>query len=40
MTEVVALGEGCENVALGERVGMYTNHGAFQEYVLVDAGWP
>lgn len=36
---VVALGEGCTDVKLGDRVGMYTNHGAFQEYVLVDAHW-
>ena len=37
--EVVALGEGCTDVAMGDRVGMYTNHGAFAEYVLVDAHW-
>lgn len=36
---VVKLGEGCTDVRLGDRVGMYTNHGAFQEYVLVDAHW-
>ena len=36
---VVRLGEGCTDVQLGDRVGMYTNHGAFQEYVLVDAHW-
>jgi threonine dehydrogenase-like Zn-dependent dehydrogenase len=36
---VDTLGDGCTEVKLGERIGMYTNHGAFAEYVLVDAGW-
>jgi len=33
------LGEGVTNVKLGERVALYTPNGAFQEYVLVRAGW-
>lgn len=34
--EVVELGSGVTDVALGERIAMYTPYGAFQEYVPVD----
>lgn len=34
--EVVELGSEITDVALGERIAMYTPYGAFQEYVLVD----
>jgi threonine dehydrogenase-like Zn-dependent dehydrogenase len=36
---VVETGEGVTDVKIGDRVGMYTNNGAFAEYVKVDAGW-
>ena len=34
--EVVELGSGVTDVAIGERIAMYTPYGAFQEYVPVD----
>lgn len=34
--EVVELGSGVTDVALGDRIAMYTPYGAFQEYVPVD----
>ncbi len=36
---VCELGEGVDNVRIGERVALYTPNGAFQEYVLVRADW-
>lgn len=34
--EVVELGEGVEDLKLGDRIALYTPHGAFAEYVPVD----
>ncbi len=36
---VCEIGEGVDNVRLGERIALYTPNGAFQEYLLVRADW-